>query len=114
MGLRQELKRGSTAALVLSLLDERPMYGYEIARELEQRSDGYFRATAASLYPTLHRLEQEGLAQGAWRDGERAETGPRRRYYALTDEGRQALARVRGEWGLFAQRVFPILRPSDT
>jgi PadR family transcriptional regulator PadR len=113
MSLRQELKRGSTAALILALLDERPMYGYEITKELERRSGGYFKATAGSLYPALHNLERDGLVRGTWREGEQPESGPRRRYYFITEAGRQALAQARTEWGLFAERILPLLHPRE-
>jgi PadR family transcriptional regulator PadR len=96
--LERELKRGSTALLILALLDQRQRHGYEISRLIEERSDGTITFHASSLYPTLYRLEDKGLIEGRWveRAGQR-----RRRYYRLTRAGRQALAQQRSTWDTF-------------
>ena len=93
--LARELKRGSTELLILALLDERDRHGYEIARLIEERSSGTISFHAASLYPTLYRLEDKDLIEGRWveRSGQR-----RRRYYRLTPAGRKALASQRSVW----------------
>ena len=62
----QQLRKGSTPLLILSVLAEGPLHGYAIMRELESRSDGYFTMTAALLYPNLHQMEQDGLLQSNW------------------------------------------------
>ena len=91
-------KKGSADLLILALLEEQDLHGYEIARRIEERSGGTLRFTLASLYGTLYRLEKRGLLDGRWveRPGTR-----RRRSYRLTDDGRKALARQRRDWGLF-------------
>ena len=83
--LERELKRGSAELLILALLDERPRHGYEIGRLIDSRSAGAITFHVASLYPTLYRLEDNGLIEGRWveRPGQR-----RRRYYRLTPRGR--------------------------
>lgn len=93
--LARELKRGSTELLILALLEERDRHGYEIARLIDERSSGAISFHAASLYPTLYRLEDRQLIEGRWieKDGQR-----RRRYYRLTSAGRKALARQRSLW----------------
>jgi PadR family transcriptional regulator PadR len=93
--LARELKRGSTELLILALLDERDRHGYEIARLIDERSSGTISFHAASLYPTLYRLEDKDLIEGRWveRSGQR-----RRRYYRLTAAGRKALASQRSVW----------------
>ena len=93
--LARELKRGSTELLILALLDERDRHGYEIARLIDERSAGTISFHAASLYPTLYRLEDRDLIEGRWveRAGQR-----RRRYYRLTPAGRKALASQRNVW----------------
>jgi PadR family transcriptional regulator PadR len=98
VGIAPELKRGSTELLILSLLEERPRHGYEIARQIEERSSGTIRFYAASLYPTLYRLEDRGLIDGRWveKHGQR-----RRRYYRLLPAGRKALASQRSVWDAF-------------
>ncbi len=94
----RELKRGSTELLILALVEERPRHGYEIARLIDQRSDGTITFHVASLYPTLYRLEDRGLVEGRWveRAGQR-----RRRYYRITPAGRKVLASQRSVWEEF-------------
>jgi PadR family transcriptional regulator, regulatory protein PadR len=91
-------KKGSADLLILALVDEQAFHGYDIARRIEERSDGTLRFTLASLYATLYRLEERGLIRGRWveRAGQR-----RRRYYRITDDGRGILAMQREEWGRF-------------
>src|SRR2546430_14904416 len=78
------LRKGSAEMLILSLLEERARHGYEIAKLIEQRSDGVLKFHAASLYPLLYRLEGRRLAQGRWveKPGQR-----RRRHYNNTAPG---------------------------
>jgi DNA-binding PadR family transcriptional regulator len=64
--LERELKRGSTELLILALLEERSRHGYDIARLIDERSKGDISFHAASLYPTLYRLEHRGLIEGRW------------------------------------------------
>ena len=87
--LERELKRGSAEVLLLALVDEQDRHGYDIGRLIDQRSDGAITFHVASLYPTLYRLEANGLIDGRWveRPGQR-----RRRYYRLTAAGRRVLA----------------------
>ncbi len=75
-------RRGDVRAAVLALLAERPMHGYEMIQELEERSGGLWRPSAGSIYPTLQLLEDEGLIKGQESDGKRR--------FELTDEGRDA------------------------
>ena len=101
-----DLRRGSTKVLVLSLLAEEPMYGYQIAKELERRSEGYFDFKEGTLYPLLHRMEKEGLVKGEWQV---VEKGPSRKYYHITGEGKRILERSAAEWTTFSQRLLKIL-----
>ena len=101
-----DLRRGSVSVLILNLLDEKPMYGYQLSKELRRRSKGYFEFKEGTLYPALHRLEQEGLVSGQW---EVVEEGPSRKYYHLTDKGREELSRSRQEWTTFADRLLALL-----
>jgi PadR family transcriptional regulator, regulatory protein PadR len=91
-------KKGSADLLILALVDQQALHGYDIARQIEERSDGTLRFTLASLYATLYRLEERGLIRGRWveRAGQR-----RRRYYRITDSGRTILASQREEWTRF-------------
>ena len=91
-------KKGSADLLILALVDEQALHGYDIARHIEDRSGGTLRFTLASLYETLYRLEERGLLRGRWveRAGQR-----RRRYYRITESGRKTLAAQREDWARF-------------
>jgi PadR family transcriptional regulator PadR len=105
--LDRELKKGSAELLILSLVEPRPRHGYEIAKLIEQRSDGAVRFKVASLYPLLYRLEQRGWIAGRWveKSGER-----RRRFYRLTAEGKRVLVAQRDHWREFVHAIARITR----
>ena len=103
----QQLRKGSTPLLLLSVLAANKMYGYQIMRELEQRSEGYFTMTAALLYPALHQLEADGLVKSEWQEGQGRR---RRKYYAITPKGRKALASSQAEWETFLANLQKTLR----
>ena len=100
--LEREMKRGSAELLILALLEDRERHGYDIGKQIEQRSDGTIAFHITSLYPTLYRLESRGLVDGRWveKAGQR-----RRRYYRLTPGGRRTLARQRSIWTTFARAI---------
>ncbi len=111
MSKLQQLRKGSTPLLLLSVLSADPMYGYQIMRELEKRSEGYFTMTAALLYPALHQLETEGLVKSEWQEGQ----GKRRRkYYTITSKGRKALASSQTEWETFLVNLQKTLKASTS
>ena len=105
---RRELLKGSTETLILSLLAEEPMYGYQLVREMDQRSNGYFRLKEGTLYPALHRLERDGLVEGRW---EQSDSGQSRRYYFITVGGRGRLDSMLSEWRVFTKSVNMIANP---
>lgn len=84
--------------LVLSLLERRARHGYEIAKLIEQRSNGVLTFHAASLYPLLYRMEARRLIRGRWveKAGQR-----RKRHYSITPAGRRVLAERRSGWTTF-------------
>src|SRR5688572_32612098 len=90
-----EAKRGSAELLILALVEETDLHGYEIARQLELRSGGTLNFTLAALYATLYRLEARRWITGRWveKAGQR-----RRRRYRITDAGRKVLAAQRQDW----------------
>ena len=100
--LERELKRGSAELLILALLEERERHGYDIGKQIDERSDGTITFHVTSLYPTLYRLEAKGFIEGRWveKAGQR-----RRRYYRLTASGRAVLARQRSIWQNFAKAI---------
>ena len=102
----RELVKGSTYTLLLSLLSEKPMYGYEIVKVVNGRTDGLFEWREGTLYPALHKLEADGLIQGEW---ECQPSGRKRKYYHITPEGRTAAGRKRSEWDRFVRGVNAVL-----
>jgi len=90
--------RGIVEPLLLFIIGEFvPIHGYEISRELERRSEGYFNLTASTLYSALRRLESRGLVASSWQQISRQ----KRRCYQLTEKGRQILAEELAQWQKF-------------
>jgi PadR family transcriptional regulator len=92
---KKEWPQGSIEPLLLTMVFDRAMYGYQIIHELETRSDGYFKIKEGTLYPVLHRLEGEGYIVGEWKS---LDNGRQRKYYHITRKGRAYLAVKRAEW----------------
>lgn len=101
-GYSKELLKGAADTLVLSAFAQGEKYGYQVVKELEQRSDGFFRLKEGTLYPILHRLERQGLLLARW---ETMPNGSERRYYSLTTRGERALDDKLTEWQTFARAV---------
>lgn len=98
----QDLRKGSTALLVLHVLSETPMYGFELAQELKNRTGGILDFAEGMLYPMLHKMERSGLLTSEWRP---SVDGPPRKYYAPTPEGLRELARRRADWDRFTSAL---------
>lgn len=105
MKIEKTLISGSSAMLVLKLLSEKDMYGYEITEELASRSQNVFEMKSGTLYPLLHTLEQKGLVSAY----EVSEGGRSRRYYTITENGRRQLADKQEEWNSFSATVNNVL-----
>ena len=90
-----EAKRGSAELLILALVEDDSLHGYEIGRQIELRSSGMLTFTLAALYATLYRMEARRWITGRWveKAGQR-----RRRHYRITDAGRKVLAAQREDW----------------
>jgi PadR family transcriptional regulator, regulatory protein PadR len=106
MSLRDQIRKGSTEILILSLLAARAMYGYQISQELAEKSKGYFDMKEGLLYPTLHRMQKEGLLTSEWHDEEGAR---RRKYYTITAQGREMLNQQSDEWLTFMRNLQAML-----
>jgi PadR family transcriptional regulator PadR len=78
------------------------MYGYQLLREMDKRSSGYFRLKEGTLYPALHRLARVGLVRSEWT---KSPNGQLRRYYHLTQVGYEKLRSILREWDLFTKAV---------
>ena len=111
MAQRRELMKGNADSLLLCLLGQQPMYGYQIIKELERRSQGYFKFKEGTLYPALHRLEKGGLIAGKW---QRLPGGRQRRYYYISDKGHRLLAVKRSQWLDFLTAMNLIIQPAQT
>lgn len=98
---KTELLKGSTSMILLSLLSEKEMYGYEMTEKVQEISDGYLNYKEGTLYPALKKLELAGLVESYWQT---SSDGPRRKYYRITKTGKKALADQKQEWNIF-QRV---------
>ena len=105
--IERELKRGSLELIVLHLLSPGEAYGYEIVSKLTQQTNGALEVTDGTLYPVLYRLERAGYVAVRWETPER---GVPRKYYRLTDEGRDELKRLREEWTTFAKAMAGLLK----
>ena len=102
MPVNKELMKGSTATLILTLLSRKKMYGYELIKELELRSEGLFELREGTLYPILHSLEKAGLVTSSWM----GEEGSRqRRYYSISKSGRAFLRDKKREWLQFKTAI---------
>src|SRR5437879_10677411 len=104
-----ELVKGTLSLLILSLLTRSSMYGYEIAATVHRDTDGAFTWREGSLYPSLHKLETEGLIVGEW---EEKETGRKRRYYKITKKGRAVLAEKMQAWNTLRDACNPNVKKS--
>ena len=102
MSVKDQIKKGSTETLILALIADRPMYGYELTQELRIRSNGYFEMKEGLLYPTLHRMQKEGLISAEWQV---PTSGRKRKYYSLTAAGREALGSQKEEWRQFMAQM---------
>ena len=108
MNYGRELLKGNTDSLLLCLISRQPTYGYQIVKELEKRSNGYFQFKEGTLYPALHRLERVKLIEGKWQI---LLNGQQRRYYYITERGRQALATRLATWQDFSAAVKAVIQP---
>ena len=108
MNCERELLKGSTDSLLLCLINNQSMYGYQIIKELEKKTNGFFQFKEGTLYPALHRLEKTGLIKGKW---QKLPGGQERRYYYITAKGQQALNERLAIWQGFSEAVDLIMRP---
>ena len=107
MKINSELLKGSTQLLVLKLLEQRDMYGYEIIKEIISQSNGVFQFKEGSLYPILHSLENQKYIKSYW---ESNTSERKRKYYQITASGKTALQEKVEEWDCFSSSVANILR----
>ena len=102
MKIDKELMSGSNTLLILKLLSEREMYGYEMIQELSRRSENAFAMKEGTLYPLLHSLEKQKCVSCRVTE---TPGGRQRKYYAITGKGLDLLKEKKEEWSFFSQKV---------
>jgi DNA-binding PadR family transcriptional regulator len=110
MQIDKDLVAASATPLVLGILAEDESYGYAIMKRVRELSEGELDWTDGMLYPLLHRLHRFGYVTTEWRT---PPEGRRRRYYAITDEGRAALAEHKRQWVTVARALGDVWRGAD-
>lgn len=105
MAVDKSLISGSTTMLILKLLEEKDMYGYEMIDTLRGKSNHVFELKAGTLYPLLHSLEEKKLLDSY----ENEVLGKTRKYYSLTKEGKRQLEKKAKEWQEYSQAVVDVL-----
>jgi PadR family transcriptional regulator PadR len=105
-----QMRKGTTTLAILKLLVDigEPAHGYQIIRELETRSQGYFKFKEGLIYPRLHRMEKEGLLRSHW---EGAPGSRRRKVYVVTEQGRRQLEAELQQWDTFREGMELLLGP---
>ncbi len=102
MRIDKDLVAAAATPLVLAILAQEESYGYAILKRVRELSEGELEWTDGMLYPLLHRLQRLGFVTAQWRTPAQ---GRRRRYYAITDEGRHALAEHQRQWATVARTL---------
>ena len=107
-----DLLRGNTEALLLFLVNELEYtYGYQLIKEIGQRSRGFFHFKEGTVYPTLRKLENDGLLDGKWQE---MPNGQERRYYRITERGKEALKNKMAMWQHFSDAMNLVLKPAKS
>ena len=107
MHIDKDLVAASATPLVLGILADGESYGYAILKRVQELSGGQMAWTDGMLYPLLHRLERQGHVKATWGT---AESGRKRKHYAITSAGRAALAERRQQWTVVADALDKVWR----
>lgn len=102
MNISKELLKGTTKIMVLSVIDGRELYGYQIIKLLKEKSANVLKMGEGTIYPILHHLESEKYLSSRWED---MDNGMKRKYYSLTEKGKGLLKRSLEEWKDFTNIV---------
>lgn len=102
-----ELVQGTLDLLILTVVALEPMHGWAIAERIRQMSDKVLQVGQGSLYPALHKLEQQGWIQAEWKP---SENNRRAKYYSLTRAGRKALEQESAQWERLSAAISAIVR----
>jgi PadR family transcriptional regulator PadR len=102
-----DLVQGTLDLLILKIIALEPMHGWAIAQRMKQMSNDVLQVGQGSLYPALHKLEQQGWIEAEWGD---SDNNRRAKYYSLTREGRRALEREATQWERLSAAISVIVR----
>ncbi|MBQ8784186.1 MAG: PadR family transcriptional regulator [Clostridia bacterium] len=102
MNMKKEMTKGSSSLLVLSVLENKEMYGYQIVKEIEKRSEMVFSLKEGTLYPILHAFEKDGYVTSYWTE---SAEGRKRKYYKITKKGLKELNDSKAEWKSYSEAV---------
>ena len=105
MAVDKSLLTGSMTMLILKLLSEKDMYGYEMIDTLRKKSQNVFELKAGTLYPLLHGLEERGMLKVY----EQEFLGKTRKYYSITKEGKKLLKSKTEEWNEYSGAIANVL-----
>ena len=105
MAVDKTLVSGSMAMLILRLLSEKDMYGYEMIKTLSEKSENVFELKEGTLYPILHGLESKNLIKSYWDES----TAKKRKYYAITETGKKQLKDQKEEWITFSTGINKVI-----
>ena len=105
MKIDKELLKGSTTMLIMEMLKDENMYGYQITKKLKEKSENLFNLNEGTLYPILHKLEENNFITSYWDEN----TTRKRKYYAITEKGKKQLKDKKEEWKLFSNGVNKVL-----
>lgn len=107
MGKPSDLLQGTLDLLILKTISAGPLHGWAIAKRIQQVSNEILQVQQGSLYPALHRLEQQGWISAETRD---TETGRAARFYSLTRDGKKQLAKELGQWERLSSAVALVVK----
>lgn len=105
----RQMKKGALDMLVLRLLTEEKKYGYQLILELREKSGTIFCLKEGTLYPILYRLEEERLVESRWSEAESRQLP--RKYYLITDKGRETLDEMYQSWRQITEGVERLMNP---
>lgn len=103
----KEIRRGAATLAILSVIDKEQTYGYEVVKRLSERSETLLALEQGTVYPILRRLEKRDLLESIWNYDD--PTKPKK-YYAITDEGRQALNLMVDTWSVLSDEMDDIIK----
>lgn len=105
MDFSQDLVKGTFVPVILALLKEQAMYGYQMVQFVNSRTGGRLEWREGTLYPTLHRMESQKLIRSKWQQAGDDEGGRQRKYYYITPKGLAELEQRAMEWREFSSAV---------